>query len=296
MAYGERKGVRKEPGDFSFVDMFGLGVASAFGIVVATFFDLTQSDEASALFVFNKWLGSATSVLGLADVPLFGVVLILMAIGGLSILFFQPVTMRGAFLQGFGALAAMMTVVPAELGTPAPGVAEGGEMMDLPEGADPWGDEAVLEEISFRDGSATAPRSVAAASSSTISMLAAQSQGYSCRIKIVFPDGLKEPVNDMIRKGSLRGRLHNSTSNATYNLFRNTGANMSTRGNTIYLATLIPGDTPSATLLTRIEADGYRIENSEFQASQGVNPVWTIRMTKSSTPLVLQQLRQPYTW
>lgn len=294
MAYGERKNLRKQPGEYGFVDMMGLGLASAFGIAVATFFDLTQSDEGSALFVFNKWIATATSMLGLGDIPLYGVVLILMAVGGMSILYFQPVTFRGAFAQGFGVLAAIMTLAPSDLANPAPGP-ESMDMMEMMPAGDGevWPDEADAEGISYQPAMAPVYAVPVATSAAP---LAVQELGYSLRIKITFSDGLGNSYTDMIRNGSLRGRLHNETTNDSYNLFRNSSAGLMYRDDSFYISTRIPGDDPTATLVTRIEAEGYRIIESRFEAKQGVNPVWNIVMTPSGTPLFLQRLRKPYTF
>lgn len=302
MTYGERKGARKNPGEYGFFDLIGLGIAAAFGIAVATFFDLTQSDEASALFVFNKWLATVTNMFGFGNVPLYGVVLILMGLGAASVLYFQPVTFRGAFAQGFGALAAIMTLAPSDLGgaMPAPG---GGAFLegasDLPpaEGDDVWPEEGTMEGISLPPAwrGAAPPSLVPVSAASANSAAAEKKEGYSIRMKIVFSDDLETgELEQMIRNGTLRGKLHNEASKKTYNLFRNTGANFKVRDDTIYLSSRIPGEADTATLVARIEAEGYRIIESRFNASTGVNPVWTIRLQPSNTPLLLQRLNRPY--
>lgn len=291
MAYGERTGARKAPGEYGVVDMFGLGVAAAFGIAAATFFDLTQSDEGSALLVFNNWVSDASTTLGLGQIPLYAVCLLLMAIGGLSIIVLQPVTMRGAFAQGFGVLAAIMTIAPSDVGLPAPGASTTGPSTETPdEEGDPWGDATMLEEISY-----AVPAAGTAFSYSTLSARTAvqRTQGYSVRIKITFPDGFPKGTSQMIQEGSLRGQLKNEDTRAKYNLFRNTGAGMSVRSNAIYLSTMIPGSGATAKLVARIEAEGYRIEESRVEVKQGVNPVWNIRMTPGGGPLLVQRLRLP---
>ncbi|MEM6649293.1 MAG: hypothetical protein AAF603_03485 [Pseudomonadota bacterium] len=304
MAYGERKGARKDPGDYGVFDMLGLGIAASFGIAVATFFDLTQSDETSALFVFNKWLATVTQILGLGNIPLYGVVLILMAIGAASILYFQPVTFRGAFAQGFGALAAIMTLAPSNLGGAMPAPIDFNQPLD-PSSAfpsmeedDAWPEEETLEGISFplrQDQGAPSLVPVSSATAALMTTAALQQNGYSIRMKVVFTEGIdKTQLHDMIRKGTLRGKLHNEATKATFNIFRNTGANLNVRNNTIYLASRIPGRADSANLVTRIEAEGYRIVESRFSATLGVNPVWTIRLQPSNTPLIFQRLNRPY--
>lgn len=286
MNYGERK-ARKPLDDFGALDMFGLGLASAAGIAVATFVDLTQSDDASALFVFNKWLSQFTEVLGIGSLPLYSVILILMAIGGFSILFFQPVTLRGAFVQGFGVLAALMTVSPSDLGVPLPGTLDSelpSQDQPLPTGDDEGFSE---ENISFSPGLATG---------SFMSVAAVQqgSDGYSIRMKIVFPDGLSEDITTLVRKGNLRGRLHNEGTGQTYNLFGNAGADLNYGNNTIYITTRLPGTAPTTTLVARIEAVGYKIREERFDAKKGANPIWSIQMDPGGGPLMIQRLNRPY--
>lgn len=291
MAYGQKK-APKSLEEYSVVDKLGLGVASAVGIAVATFVDLTQADDASALFVFNKWLTSFTGMLEIGNPPLYAVVLILMAIGGLSVTYFQPVTLRGAFATGFASLAVLMNLAPAELGEPLPGT--GGDMPtgdfvdDLPPAGD--GGDVMLEDISF-----SLPRSSASlAVSSTFVQTAAE--GYNVRIKINFPEGLEQDVTTMVRRGTLRGRLHNESTNATYNLFRNSGAELDYRNNTLYLATKLPGKAPMTRLVARVEAEGYCIQEESFQAAKGANPIWEIDMVSGCMPLVIQRLNRPYTF
>ncbi|MEM9234435.1 MAG: hypothetical protein AAGA69_09400 [Pseudomonadota bacterium] len=292
MAYGERK-ARKPLDEFGLADKMGLGLASAGGIAVATFIDLTQSDDASALFIFNKWLTDFTSMIGIGDLPLYSVILILMAIGALSISFFQPVTLRGAFVQGFGLLAAIMTMSPSDLGAPLPGTMddanEGGFIEDMPL---PSGDDSFFEEEDVSYNPAQSP----ALAVPVIMMQSGSSDGYSVRIKVTFPDGLKEDITTMVRKGNLRGRLHNEANGRTYNLFLNSGGDADFRNDTLYIATRLPGTAPTTTLVARIEADGYRIKEERFEAKKGANPIWQINMDPGGGPLMIQRLNRPYTF
>ena len=222
MAYGDRN-MRREPGGFGAVDLMGMGLAAAFGIAAAIVFDLTQHDEGSALFVVNKWVAHLTEVVGMGSIPLYGVVLMLMALGALSILYFQPVTMRGAFAQGFGALAALMTIAPSDLGTALPGAAKD----DLPLPA-------------FEEQAEVAPARFAAMSASSASA-ALTREGYAVRIRVNFPEGLGD-IETMIRAGTLRGKLHNETANRTYNLFRSGGSDLEFEDGTLFISTQLPGE------------------------------------------------------
>lgn len=295
MAYGERSG-RRAGGEYSAFDKIGMGLAAAIGIAVATAVDLVQSDETSALFVFNKWVSKLTDTLGVGGVPLYGVVLLLMLIGALSILYFQPITFRGAFVQGFGVLAAIMTVAPSDLGAPLPGSGEGVATTErfeaLPEGQDV--EDAFGDEINYRPG-----RNGASLYPVAAVIQPEQVGGYTIRMKIVFPEGLEEDMASMIRKGHLRGRLHDETTGRTYNLFRNSGADLVYRNNTIYIVTRLPdvdpqNDREETTLAARVEAAGYKITEERFSAREGVNPIWEIQMTPGGAPLMLQRLQRPY--
>ena len=267
MAYGDRN-MRREPGGFGAVDLMGMGLAAAFGIAAAIVFDLTQHDEGSALFVINKWVANVTEMVGIGAIPLYGVVLLLMGLGAFSILYFQPVTMRGAFAQGFGALAALATVAPSDLGTALPS----GDAA-LPAATAP----TVIEPVAF-----------AAAR-------AAKAEGYAVRIRVNFPDGLDD-IETMIRKGSLRGKLHDEAGGRTYNLFRSGGGDLDFEDGTLLIATRLPGAADTATLWARIEAEGYAIQVENYLARQGANPVWTINMRPSNRPLFLQRMGQSYTF
>ena len=274
MAYGDRN-MRKEPGAFGFVDIAGMGLAASFGIVAAIVFDLTQHDESSALFVINKWVARVTEMVGVGSIPLYGVVLLLMGLGAASILYFQPVTLRGAFAQGFGALAALTTIAPSDLGTALPGADE-----DLPPPA-------------FEAPAEVTPARYVPVSAATNATLVAK-EGYRIRIKVTFPDGLKEDIEAMIRKGTLRGRLWNEASNVRYNIFRSGGGELEYENGDLYVTTLLPGTEPTATLWARIEADGYAIQVENYMARQGANPVWTINMRPSGRPLFLQRMTESY--
>lgn len=335
MSYGERKGARAVPGDYSMVDKIGFGFAAALGIAVATFFDMTQASEASAVFVVNKWLANFTTMLGLGSIPLYGVLLILMAVGAASILYFQPVTFRGAFAQGFGALAAIMTIAPSDLGQPLPST-DGMPTADFVDDRPPAGDGGAIsddddfpfepsdttpqaEEIGFSTQEAAAAASlasigevralpvnqpgvqantapIATLASVTTAAAAQTNSGYQLRLKITFPDGFPSDPKQMIRRGQLIGRIHNPENQSTYSLFRNGGAEMQIVDNAIYIATVIPAVNQSTTLFARVEASGYTIAEERFSARRGTNPVWTISLQSSNRPLFLQRLGQSYDW
>lgn len=277
MSYGDRN-MRKMPGEFGPVDMMGLGLSAAAGIVAAIVFDLTQHDEGSALFLINKWVARVTEMVGMGAIPLYGVVLMLMGIGAMSILYFQPVSMKGAFAQGFGALAALTTIAPSDLGTALPG----GFEEPLP---------APFESAPFEDGAAAIPASFAVPAAAAAT---AVQDGYGVRMRIVFPEGLPDDIEQMVDDGTLRGRLHNEETRKTYNLFLSGGGELSYEDGSLRVATRLPGGAAQATLVARIEAAGYEIRTESVAVAQGPNPVWTIEMTPSGQPLFLQRMGNSY--
>ncbi|MEM9809913.1 MAG: hypothetical protein AAF788_01695 [Pseudomonadota bacterium] len=269
MAYGDSRRLKAEQ-NFGFLSVFGLGGAASVGIGIAVLVDLLQQREASALFVINRWMLEVTSLLGLETIPLYCIMLILMAIGGMSVLFFQPVTFRGAFTQGFGVLAALVTIAPSDLGVP----------LDGPE-------QAMFE---LRPSETLEPASL------TMAAVQRRDDTYNLRIQVVFPEGMKSDFRTMVRRNHLTGRMHDSATGQTYNLFRNTGAKVEYEGGVMRIEAQIHGDARQTRLLARIEADGYVINESSFQARQGANPVWSITMAPSEQPLFLQRLRHSYTF
>ena len=273
MAYGERT-MRKMPGEFGPVDMMGMGLSAAAGIVAAIVFDLTQHDDASALFLINKWVARVTEMVGLGSIPLYGVVLLLMGLGATSILYFQPVTMKGAFAQGFGALAALTTIAPSDLGTALPGPS----LEALPPASE--------------EGAAAIPAAYAVPAAASVG--AALADGYGVRMRIVFPGGLPEDIERMVDAGTVRGRLHNEGSGRTYNLFRAGGGDLDYADGVLRVSTRLPGDEPATDLTVRIEAAGYAIRTESVRVAQGPNPIWTIQMEPSASPLFLQRMGRSY--
>jgi hypothetical protein len=114
MPYGLKRGI-KAPGEFGFSDMFGLALASGAGIIAALVTDYNQKGGASAIYTLNEWAVSLGSMFGFTQIPLWSVIAVLLIVGAGSIFYFQPLTRQGAFAQGFGLLAVMMTAIPADL-------------------------------------------------------------------------------------------------------------------------------------------------------------------------------------
>jgi len=268
MAYGEGKRVNAER-SFGMISIFGLGLIASLGIGAAVIVDLLQQREASALFVINRWMLEVTSLLGVQAIPLYILMLVLMGIGGFSVMFLQPVTFRGAFAQGFGLLAIIVTIAPSDLGAP----------LEAPSGQPPVGTQSSFE---------VTPASLAQRGSN------ASQDEYQLRIQIEFPEGLNGNIDQMIRRNRLAGKLWNPNTGMRYNLFRNSGAEVTYRDGTLQLRTTIDAGADKGDLWILVEAEGYAIKEQAFLAQKGANGIWRVRMEPSDEPLFLQRLRHSY--
>lgn len=281
MPYGVKQGF-KTPGNFTTTDLLGLALSGSAGIIAALVTDYQQSGEASALFTINQWVVQLGSLLGFTDIPLWMVVVGMTLVGAGSIFYFQPITRQGAFAQGFGLLAVLMTAVPADLA----GGIEG--MNDSLPG---------LEPATTREASA-GERIYQAAYAQNAQITQVQNQRgpskYDVHMTINFSDGLPADVDTMIRRGTLRGRLHNEETNETWNLFRSAGGTVRRQGNSLVIHAGVPARSSDARLWTRVEAEGYAIQVESYQARMGDTVEWTIDMTPSNVPLFVQRLGKSY--
>ena len=298
MAYGVKRGI-KSPGEFGFSDMFGLALAGSTGIIAALVTDYQQKGEASAMFTINQWVVSAGSFLGIGNIPLWMVALGLVILGGASIFYFQPITRQGAFAQGFGLLAVMMTAVPADL---AGGLESMNDLSDL-EASSGLSRQAAFGPGGLADGSpqggivsaSFAPAIYSANGQARV--IQAQSRStykYDVVIKINFPDGVPSNVDRMIRRGDLRGRLHNEETGETWNLFRSAGGTLKLSGDVLTVSAGVPTRTDVSRLWVRVEAAGYAIEEQSAVARKGERLNWNVNMTPSSTPLFVQRLNKSF--
>jgi hypothetical protein len=290
----------KLPGEFKFADYFGFASAGAIGVVAAIIVDMTQSADTSTLFFLSRWFDALTSLIGLDQIPLYGIILILMGLGAMSVFYFQPVTMRGAFVQGFSVLAAVMTLAPAELSKPLdapmmdvddsePAVASLEPKARLASYVGSMGGvnfQPHLQPAVYTPGAQPAIQTVAAIQDE-------RQQRYNLTIEIDFPDGLRQDYKNMVQRGRLRGKLHNKNTRQTFDLFRS-GNRVSAQGNKLIIRTSIAGTDATAELYARVEAVGYSINEEKFDARLGNNVTWKINMTPSRTPIFLQRLNKSY--
>ncbi|MBY0423591.1 MAG: hypothetical protein K2Q06_14895 [Parvularculaceae bacterium] len=301
MAYGVKRGV-KTPGDFNTADIAGLALASSAGIVSALVVDYNQKGEASAIYTINQWAVQLSRLLSLGDIPLWAVVLTIIGVGAASIFYFQPITRQGAYAQGFGLLAVLMTAVPADLAggleamttrslapLPAPASPDAATAPGTPSDAPvaPTPDGGVVR-ANFSPATEPAPLPSAGDVDDRQGAL------YDVTLTITFPNGLPDDVESMIRKGTLRGRLHNQESGDTFNLFRTAGGTVQQRGNALVVLAGVPATKNSATLWVRIEAERYKIDVRSTTATVGQKVDWRIVMEPSNTPLFVQRLNNSY--
>lgn len=279
MSYGDGKRSQVAQ-EFSLMNITGLGLASSIGIGAAVIVDLVQQQEASALYVINRWVLEATGLLGIDAIPLYGVMLLLMGVGAVSIFATEPVTYRGAFTQGFLVLSAIVTAAPSDLGTPLQAPAE--EMRESDEAFDSMFEPASLQggEMSYQIVPIATQRT--------------SQEEYQLRIQINFPDGLGGNLQDMVKRNRLVGKLWNPDTNVRYNIFRNSGAEISYRNNKLRIVTTVSAIEPQSELWILVEANGYKITEERFEAQMGPNPIWNVNMKPSNTPLLVQRLRHPY--
>jgi hypothetical protein len=282
MAYGSKRGI-KAPGEFGTMDIAGLGLAGAAGIVAALVTDYQQKGEASSLYTINQWAATLGEILGFGPVPLWAVALAMIATGALSIFYFQPITRQGAFAQGFGLLAVIMTAVPADL---AGALQSTGPMLpDL---------EPVAEtrEAALPDGIVTA--AFTAQEAQIVEVQDNRAARYVVEISIVFQGGVPSNIDDLIRRGACRGRLHNADTGETFHMFRSAGGNVIVRGDALVVRAGVPARSREATLWARVEVEGYSIEEQSTKAALDSPLYWTINMQSSSVPLFIQRLSKSY--
>ena len=270
-----------------------LSLTGGAGILAAVLTDLQHRGDNSALFVVARTLAGAAAVIGLASMPLYAVILLLMGVGAAVVLYFRPRGLRPAFMTGFGSLAALTTMVPGYSGeaigspeaagaeAPVP-VIEEGELT----AAAPWANEARIAVAGFAAAEADAPPPALKP--------APARRGYTLRVRMTFPDGVPEPIALRIKEGRLKTRLYDPARRKAYNLFLSAGGPVIRDGDTLQVETTIPADTPDGTLMLRVEADGYEIDVSEFRVSTGENAAWEVTMTPTDEPLILQRLKHTY--
>ncbi|MGF1545500.1 MAG: hypothetical protein ACFB00_13565 [Parvularculaceae bacterium] len=290
MPYGVKRGV-KAPGEFGVADVAGLALAGSAGIISALVTDFQAKGESSALFTLNHWAASHFDMFGLGNPPLWLVVAGLVAAGAGSVFYFQPITRQGAFAQGVGLLAVLMTFVPPELGA---GLTAPDE--DLPglqsvsANFDPSSQkiDARPRQAGFSGGaSADGARVIQAQSSRRVAQ-------YVVEMRVTFPGGFDENVTTLIRRGMLRGRLHNESTKQTYNLFRNAGGNLRQQGNTLIIRAGVPARSETTRLWVRIECEGHASEEQSAVARIDETLRWNITMRESTTPMFIQRLNKSF--
>lgn len=281
--YGVKRGI-KAPGDFGFMDMSGLALAGSAGIIAAIIADYQQKGEAAALFKINEWVVQLGSLVGFTDIPLWSVVVGLVVVGAGSVFYFQPITRQGAFAQGFGLLAVLLTMTPPNLASGIEGFNE-----SLPG----------LSQATLLDD-ASAPRLMKASfEQGDARVFLAQDTGepakYEVRLTVVYPEGIRGDISTMVRRGAIRGRLHNEQTDETFNLFRTTeGATIRREGDALIFHVGVPARADTARLWVRVETAGYMIEEQSAAATLGDMLDWTIEMRPSNMPLAVQRFGKSY--
>ena len=284
MPYGVKQGY-KASGQYGISDIAGLALAGSAGIIAALVTDYQQKGETAAIYTINQWAVSLSSLLGLGDIPLYVIILALIGVGAGSIFYFQPITRQGAFAQGFGLLAVLMTAVPADLAGGLEAIVDD-DLLELAPA------DSVEASAGFSGGVIPA-----AFSPGEARLYAAQSRRaakYDVYITITFEGGIPDDVEGMIRRGDIRGRLHNEDTGQTFNLFRTAGGGVRQIGEKLIVRAGVPARSQEATLWVRIECNSHRIEQQSAVAQLGRTLKWNIELQSSSMPLWMQRLGQSY--
>lgn len=292
MAYGVKRGF-KAPGEFGISDIAGLSLAGSAGIVSALVTDYQQKGETSAIFTLNQWADSLGTLLGFGFIPLWGVVVGLITLGAGSVFYFQPITRQGAFAQGFGLLAVMMTAIPSDLAGGLEATFEELQELERLNDSDFSPLEASLNNVGLPVGGIQTA-AYTEGDARTVQVQSQRVSRYSVQITIVFEGGVPSDIQQMIRKGSVRGRLHNAETGSTYNLFRNGGGNLKIVDNAIIIRAGVPARSEEATLWVRIECNDHKIEEQSAVAKLGEPLFWSVSLEKSNTPMFLQRLQKSY--
>ena len=285
MPYGVKRGL-KAPGEFGAGDVAGFALAGATGIIAALVTDFNQKGEASALFTINQWVVSIGSLLGIGDIPLWVIALGMTVVGAGSIFYFQPITRQGAFAQGFGLLAVLMTTIPA----------------DLAGGLEPFVDPpSNLSDVAFRGEASSSKRILnvnAVESEASIVEVQesreARAARYDLHLRLNFEGGFGDDIEKMIRRGTIRGRLHNEETGETWNLFRTAGGTLREDGESLIVHAGGPARSDRARLWVRIECAGHTITQESKVAELGRPVEWEIEIKESTVPLFIQRLNQSY--
>lgn len=281
--YGVKRGI-KAPGEFGFMDMTGLALAGSAGIIAAIVTDYQQKGEAAALFKINEWVVQLGSLVGFTEIPLWMVILGLVVVGAGSVFYFQPITRQGAFAQGFGLLAVLLTMTPPNLASGIEGFND-----SLPGLSANATREASLRpeivNVSFAQDDA---RVVPVQDER-------EAAKYDVQLRVVFPEGVRGEISTMVRRGTIRGRLHNEQTDETFNLFRTSeGATIRRTDDALVFRVGVPARADSARLWIRIECMGYAIEEQSAVATLGETLEWTVEMRPSNMPLAIQRLGKSY--
>jgi len=117
---------------------------------------------------------------------------------------------------------------------------------------------------------------------------------YDVHLTVNFPEGLPADVSTLIRRGALRGRLHNEDTNQTWDLFKSSGGTMRQDGNSLVIHAGVPARAQTAQLWVRVEAQGYAIQVESYSASTSDTVDWIVDMQPSQTPLFVQRLGKSY--
>lgn len=303
--------------------------AGGAGVTVALISDFVQKGDASALLVMNTFLNSSLDL----SVPILYQAIALLVAGAIAVFVFDPRTKRSAFTMGASILAIFMTIMPVQnyedlvpiVEEVLPFLDMDNEFMGNENGtaseesdADVVPDDAAFlvpqptpnESGSMHRAKAIPPTNrnfVRAglfpvildrtadngAGTAALSNLLTRVQGE--RIAVVV--SVSVPNGNGLPK--LSARLHDATTNRTWDISSLGRAQRTETGYQVYYSTsIVPGRSSNdvlAHLYVRVEAPGYVIAEDDNKVSNtNTRVTLNVDLEPTQTPLLIQRLNKSY--
>ena len=111
---------------------------------------------------------------------------------------------------------------------------------------------------------------------------------------MTFSNGIPDNIDTLIRRGRIRGRLHNEDTDETWSLFRSAGGDIEITDDQILIHAGVPARSKSARLWVRVEFGSYRIVVESATATLDKPLEWNIDMVESGMPLFMQRLMKSF--
>lgn len=303
--------------------------AGGAGVTVALISDFVQKGDASALLVMNTFLNSSLDL----SVPILYQAIALLVAGAIAVFVFDPRTKRSAFTMGASILAIFMTIMPVQnyedlvpiveevlpfldlendfMGNESGTESEESDADVVPEDAAFLVPQPTPDELGSMHRAKAIPASnrnfVRAglfpvildrtadngAGTTALSNLLTRVQGE--RIAVVV--SVSVPNGNGLPK--LSARLHDATTNRTWDISSLGRAQRTETGYQVYYSTsIVPGRSSNdvlAHLYVRVEAPGYVIaEDDDKVSNTNTRVTLNVDLEPTQTPLLIQRLNKSY--